>query len=755
MVIDKIIKEDTMRDRKKRNIIIGSLCCLLVFMAVGYALLSQTLNINGIANLTGKWKIYIDSITVKEVGGSAKSNQAEVTEDKLTANFDVELLKPGDYVEYDVVVKNEGTINAVLRELIPNIESNNMDILLTHSIIQGQILKAESETKFTLKIRFDERATEIVSGGQTSFDIQMVYEQYDGDASDIDPSLVPVTANDCFTVDENGVITEYDYSCGTYVTVPAVVNGTTVTEISATAFIQGNAVVYVKPGDQLPSIVVAQDSDTYTEFSSLLESMGGTSATGISVFMKGDTLPDTTALMEQKGNIDSNAKFTDGISVVEYLDLSQANGLNKIARGAFVSDTTEPTLKHLNLEGVKPNVVEAIAFNYANLDTLTIDTDIYSLIRDKFNATIDTLRIYPGTTTEIPEFPVDHTNYKITVNNLIIGEGITRIGNSAFREDTYGTWIIKNVELPESLIEIGDKAFYNSNIASVSLPSNLKIIGEGAFQSVELTSLVIPASVESIGDSSFSTGSLTSLKFEENSKLTYIGSGAFTGNKLTSIDFSPVKQKFEIGDNAFNGDNSNITTVVIDDVILGYFVFNDNLKSMELIGDIEFNSINPLGNYGEVVRRLTNLKIKSDTLKEIPPNAFGFEYPITTSTLEFLNEEGTEVNSSIKTIGDSAFMRAAPTTLILPTSLETIGQNAFEHANPTTFVMSPVIKNVGYSAFYRLTIESLTIPSTIESIGSNAFQSMPSTSTITVNKGEGSFTTGDSWSGSANVVYNP
>ena len=52
-----------MRDRKKRNITIISLCCLLVFMAVGYAVLSQALNINGTANLTGEWKVYIDSIT--------------------------------------------------------------------------------------------------------------------------------------------------------------------------------------------------------------------------------------------------------------------------------------------------------------------------------------------------------------------------------------------------------------------------------------------------------------------------------------------------------------------------------------------------------------------------------------------------------------------------------------------------------------------------------------------------------------------
>ena len=741
-----------MRDRKKRNIIIGSLCCLLVFMAVGYALLSQTLNINGIANLTGKWKIYIDSITVKEVGGSAKSNQAEVTEDKLTANFDVELLKPGDYVEYDVVVKNEGTINAVLRELIPNIESNNMDILLTHSIIQGQILKAESETKFTLKIRFDERATEIVSGGKTSFDIQMVYEQYDGDASDIDPSLVPVTANDCFTISDTGVITDYDYSCGTYVTIPAVVNGKTVTEISSVAFVQGNSVIYIKSGNQLPSIVVAQDTETYAEFSALLESMGGTAATGISVFMKGDTLPDTTGLIEQKGNIDLNAKFTDGISVVEYLDLSQANGLNKIARGAFVSDTTEPTLKHLNLEGVKPNVVEAIAFNYANLDTLTIDTDIYSLIRDKFDATIDTLRIYPGTTTEIPKFPVEYANHQMTVNNLIIGEGITRIGNSAFRGDAYGTWIIKKVQLPESLIEIGDKAFYESNIASVSLPSNLKTVEDSAFVGANIKSLVIPASVERIEYQAFGSNGLTSLTFEEVSKLTYIGEYAFGANELTAVDFSPIKQKFEIDEYAFYGDNSKITSVTIDDVVL-HSNSLIGITSLELIGDIEFKLDQDL-----VVRGLNTLIIKSDTLEEIPQHAFGF-VPVwftdaPAATIEFLNKAGTKINSSIKTIGDSAFYSAKPTTLILPTSLETIGNDAFYYANPTTLVMSPAIKNIGKNAFRSLAIGSLTIPSTIESIGNDAFASMPATSTITVNKAEGSFTTVSGWNGKATVIYN-
>ena len=42
-----------MRDRKKRNIIIGALCSLLIIMGIGYAIPSQTLNISGIANMKG------------------------------------------------------------------------------------------------------------------------------------------------------------------------------------------------------------------------------------------------------------------------------------------------------------------------------------------------------------------------------------------------------------------------------------------------------------------------------------------------------------------------------------------------------------------------------------------------------------------------------------------------------------------------------------------------------------------------------
>ena len=51
-----------MKDRRKRNIIIGSLACLLVFMSVGYAILSATLNIKGTSIFEGNWDIIITNV---------------------------------------------------------------------------------------------------------------------------------------------------------------------------------------------------------------------------------------------------------------------------------------------------------------------------------------------------------------------------------------------------------------------------------------------------------------------------------------------------------------------------------------------------------------------------------------------------------------------------------------------------------------------------------------------------------------------
>ena len=64
-----------MNERKSKNIVIVALCITLIFMGVGFSLLSQQLTINGSASVDSgsRWDIEIDSITpVKAVYGGSE-----------------------------------------------------------------------------------------------------------------------------------------------------------------------------------------------------------------------------------------------------------------------------------------------------------------------------------------------------------------------------------------------------------------------------------------------------------------------------------------------------------------------------------------------------------------------------------------------------------------------------------------------------------------------------------------------------------
>ena len=63
-----------MSNNKKRNIIIGSLCAVVLLMAVGYAAFQTVLNIQGTSNITSSWNVKITNVTSKNIVGTASNN---------------------------------------------------------------------------------------------------------------------------------------------------------------------------------------------------------------------------------------------------------------------------------------------------------------------------------------------------------------------------------------------------------------------------------------------------------------------------------------------------------------------------------------------------------------------------------------------------------------------------------------------------------------------------------------------------------
>ena len=105
-----------MSTNKGRNVVIGALLAAVAIMAVGYAALAQTLTINGTASITSTWNVAITGISSGEATGTA-TNGSEPSFTGTSATFNVNLVKPGDKMVYEITVKNSGTLNAKLTGL--------------------------------------------------------------------------------------------------------------------------------------------------------------------------------------------------------------------------------------------------------------------------------------------------------------------------------------------------------------------------------------------------------------------------------------------------------------------------------------------------------------------------------------------------------------------------------------------------------------------------------------------------------------
>ncbi len=149
--------------------------------------------------------------------------------------------------------------------------------------------------------------------------------------------------------------------------------------------------------------------------------------------------------------------------------------------------------------------------------------------------------------------PWDST--RMDIKSIVVGEGITTIGSSAFE----GCYSVTSVSLPKTLTRIGYYAFNHcSSLKELSIPDGVTYIGGYAFSCCTFESIKLPSGLKSLGVGAFAycahlkeisiPNGVKSLEVEtfqyctslENVELpngmTSIGGSAFTGCKaITSI----------------------------------------------------------------------------------------------------------------------------------------------------------------------------------------------------------------------------
>ena len=167
--------------------------------------------------------------------------------------------------------------------------------------------------------------------------------------------------------------------------------------------------------------------------------------------------------------------------------------------------------------------------------------------------------------------------YRDTIESVVVGEGITGIGNYAFCEhdaltsislpagltsignDAFACTSMTAIVLPETITNIGEWAFNGALIEEINIPNGVTTISNGAFSSCSsLTDVTIPGSVKSIGARAFaSCANLAGIVIPEGVET--IGSLSFSNcTKLEEITLPESLEAISL--NAFENCNG-ISTV--------------------------------------------------------------------------------------------------------------------------------------------------------------------------------------------------
>ena len=168
-----------MSKSKKRNIIIGGLCAIVLLMAVGYAAFQTVLNIQGTSNITSSWNVKITNVTSKNIKGTA-SNNGDPSFENLSATFKTSLQAPGDSIEYDITVSNAGSLDAKLDEITLS-DTNNPAIKFTASgMTKGDVITAGSTKILTVKVEYLSSVSEQPTNTTSTLTVDLDYSQATG-----------------------------------------------------------------------------------------------------------------------------------------------------------------------------------------------------------------------------------------------------------------------------------------------------------------------------------------------------------------------------------------------------------------------------------------------------------------------------------------------------------------------------------------------------------------------------------------------
>ena len=122
----------------KGDRVIFILVIVFLLMGVGYAYLSANLNINGTSDVKRAfWNVYFDNIVVDNNSTVTVQQYPVINADGNNVTYEVTLNEPGDYFKFNIDVKNDGTLDAMIGSINSTVNGqpiSNLPEYLSYSV---------------------------------------------------------------------------------------------------------------------------------------------------------------------------------------------------------------------------------------------------------------------------------------------------------------------------------------------------------------------------------------------------------------------------------------------------------------------------------------------------------------------------------------------------------------------------------------------------------------------------------------------
>lgn len=358
--------------------------------------------------------------------------------------------------------------------------------------------------------------------------------------------------------------------------------------------------------------------------------------------------------------------------------------------------------------------------------------------------------------------------YVKDVKKIVIGEGITSIGNSNFATCVNAQEIV----LPSTLKEIGKNAFAYTAVSKVNIPAAVTKIGESAFYGSKLTAVTFAdkSSIKTIEKLAFAKTAIEILSVpasvESLSADVCSENSGFKGFKVAAANTKYASSNEGV---LFNKDKSVLIKypdgltiaaytipAVVKTVKDGAFT-NKNLVTLTISASVKTMEKNAFN--CEALREVYNLSsVKLTAGSDANGGAARYAVVIHTSAyepsgfyavgdFEFVTDGKTHIlysytgtdeelalpagivynNAEVRayTVGKNAFAKSNITSVVISADVNKIESGAFADCvalQTVSFAANSKLVSVGDSAFKNCTaLVLITLPETVTSIGKEAF----------------------------------